>query len=224
MITRVDANTRLYAYTEALPPLQNVHQGELIGGAAYEKVRDIVTLAGIETEFIVMPWARAYQAALTNNNAILFSLVKTPEREPLFHWIKKVYFMRLYVMSLKKRNLTLSSLNDLKAYTTVVKRHDVVDIFLRARGFKNGKELITVRDTQATLDATLRGRNDIIIASPEIIEAVCTNALCSPDDFTYHFEIKELEQHFYLATSKQLDSALLNQLKQAADSLPSFTH
>jgi len=55
-----------------------------------------------------------------NPDTMLFSVVRTEEREPLFHWIGVVCDVRSYLYKLKSRDdITAEKLSDLKKFLSV---------------------------------------------------------------------------------------------------------
>jgi len=76
----------LTALTEQLPPL-NMEMDGRVTGFSSELLDMMAADAGIPLRKQVLPWARAYDRALRHSDVILYSLVRTPERESLFRWV-----------------------------------------------------------------------------------------------------------------------------------------
>lgn len=79
----------LQLVTEDNPP-HNMLRGGKVVGLSTEKLREAFRRAGIAQQIELMPWARAYQSALTQEDYCVFSAARTPARESLFKWIGPV--------------------------------------------------------------------------------------------------------------------------------------
>lgn len=205
--------------TEDLPPLQIVEHGRVIDGLAYQKVKRLVDSAKLEVNWLVVPWSRAYQLALTQPNILLFSVVRTPERENLFTWIGQLLVMDLFLVSHKSRDIKASTLEEAKQFLVGAKHSDVVFEYLAAEGFIADKNMIVVSDTTYTYKVLLKGRVDLVPANKTMIEAYCTNADCTLEDFRFNIPLPDMQQDFYLAASKGTDPKVIKALSDAYHSL-----
>jgi polar amino acid transport system substrate-binding protein len=91
------------AYTEELPPL-NFQQGEQLGGYASELLAAMAERADIPVHQQLLPWARAYALVQSTPATLLFSTVRTTEREPLFRWVGPISPRRIYLYRLEQRH------------------------------------------------------------------------------------------------------------------------
>ena len=76
----------IHAYTEDVPPLNYVDKGK-ISGYSTEVLRLAAQEAGLSLSIEAQPWLRAYAAVQKSPNALLFTVVRTPEREAQFQWV-----------------------------------------------------------------------------------------------------------------------------------------
>ena len=126
---------RLYLTTEQAPPY-SVREGERVIGIGADTVREIMGRANIGHTIELLPWKRAYTAALERSDACVFSTTRTPEREPLFKWIGPIGEADWVLMGRAGRKLQLNSLEDARNYRIGTYNGDARDQYLRARGFK----------------------------------------------------------------------------------------
>lgn len=126
---------RLYLTTEAAPPY-SVREGEHVIGIGADTVREIMGRANIDHTIELLPWKRAYTAALERSDACVFSTTRTPEREPLFKWIGPIGEADWVLMARADRKLRLDSLDDARDYRIGTYNGDARDQYLRTRGFK----------------------------------------------------------------------------------------
>jgi len=209
------AQTKVLIVTEDLPPLQIVKNGQLHDGLAYNQVKRIVESANLTAKWMVAPWSRAYQMAVTEPNVLLFSVVRTPHREDKFIWIGQLYLMEIALVSLKSKQINVSTLEQAKSLLVGAKRNDVVFDFLEQDGFRADNNIVVVRDTTDTFKMLFKGRVDLVPASKMVIEAYCKNSNCSLQDFTFNIPLPNMVQDFYLVASKGTDPKVIQALRHA---------
>ncbi|BBN81737.1 hypothetical protein PA25_17220 [Pseudoalteromonas sp. A25] len=157
--------TRLHIYTEHFAPYTIVEPDGTLAGSAVTTVKNALELAGFEPIIEIVPWARAYEMTLTQPNTILFSMAKTPERAPLFHWLFKLTTLNYDFYTLDKPSLQLTSMEQALLYTTVAIRGSYEESKLTNLGFEVGKNLVLVADMASAWQMLDKGRVDTIFAS-----------------------------------------------------------
>lgn len=106
----------LQALTESLPPL-NYEQDGKITGFASELLDLMAAEAGISLQKQLLPWVRAYDRATKPGDTVLYSLVRTPEREPLFRWVGPIGPRRILLYKWADRNdIQPKTLDDARNY------------------------------------------------------------------------------------------------------------
>jgi polar amino acid transport system substrate-binding protein len=110
-------------------------EGGRIVGIGTDKVREIMARAGISYTIALLPWKRAYTAALERADACVFSTTRTPEREPLFKWVGPTDEAQWVLMARIGSGIRLASLDDARRYRIGTYNGDARDHFLRERGF-----------------------------------------------------------------------------------------
>lgn len=134
------AEAPLRIVTEELPPY-NMTQDGRVTGMSTEVVQAVLKEIGVEAPIHVMPWARAYELALNEGNVLIYSIARTPAREPLFHWVGAIAPTRWFLYSLAERPVKLSSLDDARHYQIATVNQDVGEQYLIAKGFRIGEQL-----------------------------------------------------------------------------------
>ncbi|WP_296507757.1 transporter substrate-binding domain-containing protein [Rhodoferax sp.] len=106
----------LTALTEQLPPLNMELEGRVTGFAS--ELLDLVAAeAGVPLRKLVLPWARAYGQALRQPDTLVYSMVRTPEREALFRWIGPISPRRVLLYRWADRpDIVIKSLEDARPY------------------------------------------------------------------------------------------------------------
>lgn len=98
--------------TEEYKPHNFTNQGRLTG-MAVETLRLIWRDQRIDEQPIqVAPWSRGYDLLKNDRNIVLFSTVRTPEREKLFKWVGPISQTTIVLLTLANRPVKMSSLND----------------------------------------------------------------------------------------------------------------
>ena len=126
--------TPLYIVTEYSPPT-SMQEGEAVIGSATEKIREAMTRAALPYSIELLPWKRAYLAALTRPDACVYSTTRTPEREQLFKWVGPTDEGDWILLGRADRRYRLQTLEDARALRIGTYNGDARDDYLRVRGF-----------------------------------------------------------------------------------------
>lgn len=210
-ITVVTENFRPYNYQD---------EGDSLVGPSVEMVRELLTRCGYgDVTINVYPWARAYAEAQRGKNVLIFSMVKTPERDSLFNWVGEVATITMGVFRLRKNShLKLSSLDDLVNYSITTFIDSPFDNYFSQRG-------ITIKhrvgDYQLLTRILVEGRVDFVPAS---IEGFLTSAesFGYPRDlFEVALLIPDLNKGLWVAFSKDSDEELVAQFQKEFEKMQS---
>jgi polar amino acid transport system substrate-binding protein len=128
-------NSPLYITTEYSPPT-SMQEGERVIGSATDKVREALARSGIAYSIELLPWKRAYAAALARPDGCVYSTTRTPERERLFKWVGPTDEGAWVLLGRADRQYKLATLDDARGLRIGTYHGDARDEFLRARGFK----------------------------------------------------------------------------------------
>lgn len=136
----IAAQPPLRIVTEELPPY-NMTQNGRVTGMSTEVVEAVLKEIGVQASIQPMPWARAYELALNESNVLIYSIARTPAREPLFHWVGPIAPTQWYIYSLADRPVKLDSLDDAHGHQIATVNQDVGEQYLVSKGFRIGEEL-----------------------------------------------------------------------------------
>lgn len=125
----------LYITTEYSPPT-SMQDGAQVIGSATEKVREAMVRSQVPYTLEMLPWKRAYTAALSRANTCVYSTTRTPEREQLFKWVGPTDEGEWVLLGRADRNFHLTTLEDARSLRIGTYNGDARDEFLRTRGFK----------------------------------------------------------------------------------------
>ena len=152
----------LYLTTEVSPPF-TMREGGRVIGIGTDTVRDIMTRAGIAYTIDLLPWKRAYAAALERPDACVYLASRTPEREASFKWVGPIAEADWVLMARADRTFSLRSLDDARGYRIGTYNGDARDQYLRARGFN----VESTQDDLANPPKLLMNRIDLWAAGVE---------------------------------------------------------
>jgi polar amino acid transport system substrate-binding protein len=86
---RPAAAADIVAYTEESAPYHYTVNGKIIGSAA-DRLRAACELAKLSCSLEILPWARAMAMTRQHPNTLLFSIVRSPDREKEFLWLSSI--------------------------------------------------------------------------------------------------------------------------------------
>lgn len=210
-LTIVTENFRPYNYEE---------NGK-VTGIATEIVQAVFDKMNLQTPIEVYPWARAYQMALEQPNVMIYSIVRSPEREKLLKWVGPLCpRVNMYLYKLKKRpDIQLNSLEDAKRYTMGVVRDSLPHQYFRQKGFEENRNLYLISTQDALIKNFFMERVDLIM-SDDLQYAKQAKALgFSPDDMEQAFPLSELNIEFYMAFNLQTSDELVGKVNAAFEQI-----
>lgn len=203
----------LTVVTENFKPYNYLDENDSLVGPSVEITRNLLKRCGYEKLSIqVYPWARSYALALDGKNVLIFSMVRTPDRDSLFIWIGEVAKMNMGVIRLKKNDhLKVTSLDDLANYSMATFIDSPFDSYFTKRGMpiKNrvGNYLSITR-------LLVEGRVEFVPASIEGFLSSAENMGYPRDLFEVALPIPELDKGLWIALSKGSDEELVSLLKR----------
>ncbi|WP_167761407.1 substrate-binding periplasmic protein [Duganella callida] len=162
----------LTVVTEDFAPYSYVECGRITGYST-ELVETSLRRTKAGYSIHIYPWARAFRMARSQPNVLIFSVVRTPEREHQLQWIAPIAPRSVYVYKLAaRRDVQVRALADLGRYRVAATRGDVVEEQLHALGLE--ADLATL--DESNLRKMVAGRVDLMVASELSMKAICHNA------------------------------------------------
>ncbi len=155
---------KIQVVTEYLTPYQVLDDSGKLTGLSTEILEEIFNLTGDNYEVQVLPWARAYLRALDTPNTLIYSISRTPHREPLFHWIGAIRTDKIYLWGLRKKfPQPVDDIAQLKNHVVALVRSSYAEQYLRNSNFTNIYPVVTF---EQSLKMLYRGRIDLILGDP----------------------------------------------------------
>lgn len=217
-ISHIVQASDLLIVTENLPPY-NYRDGDTIKGVSAEVVQALLKEVGIQANIQVLSWVRAYLQALNKPNVLIFSIVRTPHREELFHWVGQVSTTKSYLFKLASReDIRISSIEDAKPYLIGTWREDVREQYLLSQGFIKQQQLDSSGNPKQNIRKLMVQRLDLVADSELSFSYLVKQLNYDSNLFAKAFKLEAVSLPFYIAFSKQtsldLVSAFRNVLKR----------
>lgn len=203
-------------YTEQYPPY-NYQENGTLKGVSVELLSAISEKLGQTTPNVSLTsWTAGYQAALTENNTVLFGMVRLPAREHLFKWAGPICTYRYALFSGWDKTTVVNSTAELKNFKIGVITDDAAIQILLGSGVDSGQ---LVYDTNATslIQKLAHGEIDFWCYPEEVGRFLCEQQTGDYYAFNvvYRFESVDL----YYAFNKETPNSVINAFQGAINQL-----
>lgn len=205
-------------YTEQLPPYNYMENGTLKGisvdllEAVTEKMGKKVT----REEVRLAPWTEGYQAALTQNNTVLFVTARTPEREQSFKWAGPIYSDKYVLFAKRDPGIIIEDPEDLKEYRIGVITDDATVQQLLNIGV-NQSQIVLKSNASANIAALENDEIDLW-ACPEEAGRYFTEQVTG-NYYAYKVVYQLETQDLYYAFNKNTSDSVIKSFQHALDDL-----
>lgn len=211
-------NYRLILQTENFPPFNMANNGknfardQNIIGLSTTTVREMFKRADIPyTLTLRFPWDRIYRQTLEEPNHGLFSTSLTDERKPLFKWVGPIAQYDSVLLAAPGKQITLTSLEQAKAYKVGAYKSGAVSQLLEKQGIKPSNSL---RD-QENIRKLLSGKIDLWATSDPVWRYYAKQEGVNGLETVLRFHTSKL----YLALHKDTPDEVVERLQKALDGL-----
>ncbi|RJE73396.1 amino acid ABC transporter substrate-binding protein [Pseudoalteromonas sp. MSK9-3] len=210
LCTLQSAKAQLRVVTELSPPNQMLENNQ-VTGTSTEVVKQILKYAQLDAQFLMYPWARAYQQAQKHPNILIYSMVRTAEREKLFHWIGPVALFKLGFVTTKERpDIKITHLSHAIPYRLALQRGDISEDILKSRGF----DYILTADIVKSYQLLIAKKVDIILDDARYLTPLANSFGLADDSFRFVYEVPELTLNGYLAASLATPHEVVEELRK----------
>lgn len=200
--------------TEEYYPSSYIENSHLTGSSV-EILREMWRRMHIAEQPIeILPWARGYDMLCNNENTVLFSMSRTPERKPLFKWVGPIDNVR-FVLFGSATQMQLAMPDDLKGKTIGVVRDDVADQILTK--LATGAKLDRTASVEINLRKLLDGRVDYI-AHEEMSMMLLLRRLDVPMHELHAISVLSRNPVFF-ALNPSVPDSTVSRMQKALDSM-----
>jgi polar amino acid transport system substrate-binding protein len=206
----------LVYYTEQLPPY-NYEENGTLQGISVDMLEAVTERMGVKVsreEVHLAPWTEGYQAVLTQNNTVLFSMARTPEREDMFKWAGPIYTNRKVLFARPDSGIIVDGPEDLGEYRIGVITDDIAIQYLLDMGVDQSR-IVTKSNMSALITALDNGDIDLW-ACPEASGRYFTEQ-ATGNYYSYRIVYQLHAQETYYAFSKDIPDSVVDSFQQALD-------
>lgn len=209
---------KIVAVTENWKPF-NYAENAVVKGTSTKIVRAVLDRLDIKYTITVFPWARSYMMALSQENILIYSLIRSPRREDLFKWVGPVSDsdqIAFYKLSTRE-DIVLESLDNAKQYRIGVTRDSPLHGHLMDLGFDESLIDIVALDQLANIKKLRLDRIDILPASEKQFRYAINEAGFSEGTFEKVLPLFNLSP--YMALSRKTPDDLVEKIRDLYNSL-----
>jgi polar amino acid transport system substrate-binding protein len=205
-------------YTEQMPPYNYAENGTLQGIAVdlLEAITDRMGDKVTRDRVHLVSWTEGYQAALTKNNTVLFTMARLPEREQSFKWVGPIYAYTNVLFARNDREIVIVGPEDLKKYRIGVIVDDSAIQQLLNAGV-NKSQLVYETDAFAIIGKLESGEIDLWCYTEGAGRYFARQATGSAYSFRVVYSLQNLEG--YYAFSRDIPDSTVQAFQQALDAL-----
>lgn len=188
------------------------------------KVEDLLKIANVDYEIIILPWARIVRELSATPNSVIVSLGRTRDREDNFKWILSLRSVKLELIS--RRDKVLENLSKEQMiggdYWALCDARAVQCKLLEDFGFSNNR-IVKVADMTAVQKARIveRGRVDFMITEYKSLKKQMEAENLSAENLIPLMAFDQVDG--FLASGLDINPTLLKKLHEAANTLKCLT-
>lgn len=163
---------------------------------------------GLQAEFQLLPWARAYTEARLNENTCVYSTTRTPEREAKFHWLGPLHISQWGAFSLPEAGLQATQLDQLDGLRIGSFREDAVGQYVAGLGH----QLILATTDRENLTRLCNGLIDVWVTGVTHAQRIAADEQVS---LTHLFTFNEVP--LYLACHRDISPGLIQRMQHSLE-------
>ena len=203
--------------TEYFAPYQIKNEDGSLGGFATEIIYAIFNELALKPHIQPMAWARAYDLSIKEENILIYSIVRNPERENLFHWVGNISNEKSYLWGIKSKFIKpIDNINQLKSYSITAVRNGYDHQYLLDNHFE--KIYLTVTDDQKMF-MLYRNRIDLLIGSDKTVKWRSKHLSLNINDIKQLIAVPDFNINLNLAFSLKTNKETVLLFKNAFDKI-----
>lgn len=164
----------------------------------------------------IVPLADAFQQAQDNTSTVLFSIVRTPERDPFYKWAGPFTKSSFVLYAPLDKHISIDSQDDLKKYKIGAVTSTIENDLLVGQGV-NASDIVNGQDPSELLQMLAAGEIDIWATGDLTGRYEMEKAGLDPEDY----EIVHIlsENDFYFVFSKDVPDMLVSSFQHGLEFL-----
>lgn len=202
--------------TEEWAPF-NYQEGGKPAGIFVEILEAILRIMGVNrtrADVRIVPLADGFQQAQGNTSTVLFSIVRSPEREPLYKWAGPFTKSSFVVFAPLSRNITIASPEDLNRYRIGAVKSTIENDLLISQGV-NASHIVNGLAPDELLQMLKGGQIDLWATGDLTGRYEMMNAGVNPDAYEIVYTLSEND--FYYIFSRDVPDTLVSSFQHALE-------
>lgn len=198
---------------EVSPPGEYLDADGEPAGVTVELVRELLNRLKVRATIHILPWKRAYQMGLNENNVALMETTRTPERENHFKWVGPVLVVKRIVYGLGTYDKPLKSTADLRQGGTIcVLRGSSNERYLQSLGIT---QINSVTVPSQCLKMLAAERVQVFYTSEIGMDGLLKKQGMADDRVKALLDLKK--EYLYLAFSKDVSDGRIRRWQDALE-------
>lgn len=191
----------------------SLKDGKVVG-AASEIVEKTLAMAGIDDYHMALyPWARAYDMARLEPNVLVYPILRSTDRDPLFKWVGELEkVVQVFYRLRERRDVVVNSLQDAQNYSVGVVRDDSRQEYLATKGFNR---MVVSANNLDNLRKLLSGQVALIPMPEREAREQCNDLHIPFEQLESVYTLEDLSRNLYVAMSNKTPDETYLRVKRA---------
>ena len=169
-----------------------------------------------------MTWTVGYHIALREPNILLYSMLRTEDREKLFQWVGPLFTVSMNLYRKSGRNaVNISTIKDALSYRIGVVKDNFEHHYFSDQGLTVGQQLFPVEQQDQNFQALLDEHVDLIALTASQATQHIQAKGYSASQFEPVLEMKDISGDIYMVFSLHTDPHYVQKFSEALQELKS---
>lgn len=187
-------------------------------GISTEILLHLMEKTGLDWPIEFMPWSMAYNIALEQSNILLYSMLRTKDREGHFQWVGPLFTDQMFVYRHSSRtDVEAVNMEQLKLYTVSAIRDNYDSQYLEHHGFVDNKNMVLVDTQEENIRNIIEKKVDAISLTGSQFKWQTRAMGLTESDLSPLFELKDISNDVYLCFSLKTPGELVKKMQAALD-------
>ncbi|GLQ31098.1 substrate-binding periplasmic protein [Litoribrevibacter albus] len=197
--------------TEDFAPYSYKENGKLTG-ISVEIVESLLEQLNLPSNIRVYPFKRTIELAKTRKNTLIFSIIRSEERERHFKWVGRLAPITTALFKLKQRtDINIQSIEDIAEFRISDIQGSAVWEHLKRYDI----EVLEIPSTAQNIQMLKLGRIDLTSTVELNFYHTLRVLDYSPKEFEVAYVFDELSSHLWLAFNKDTDDKIVEDFREA---------
>jgi len=204
---------------EQMPPYNYTENGNPTG-ISTEILQQLLQRLDLHWPIEFMTWTVAYHIALREPNILLYSMLRTEDREQLFRWVGPLFTDRMYLYRKGGRSdVNPKTIEDAMHYRIGVVEDNFEHDYFKDRNLNEGEQLFPVEEQGSNFSALLNEKVDLIALTASQATRHIQSKGYDASQFEAVLEMKDISGDIYMVFSTDTDQHYIDQFSMTLEEL-----